>query len=387
VPEQWAVRFMQAYGYLQDDAPPALLYLAVRAARRAVAADPNDYKAYGSLGASYMLLRQATRERAWVDRLPPIGELRSAQASAALNRAVALKPDYAEARRQLGELYLELGYEDLALEQLAAHLQLMQSGGPRGGDPREFRAQVAQSQVRVNALADAMKKANDDYTLAAAGKPILGRVKAALTYGLAGKARDMLLESDISAFGQEGMMLEMELLLRTGRARDVYKWTGPDQQAAPENAVIYHWLRAQALAASGEYALAEEEIAEMAPSAGLGEKLPPEGPREAMAKAVAFQIMQECPGAGLPQQLPGVIGRGKFFNALANIGQDLRQNANTTVLWGLLALEQGDAVNAKLAFRRALDTWRDEAAAASGAGLDFQGRVIAQQCLEWLEEK
>src|SRR5262249_31792982 len=63
----------------QDDIPPALLYLAIRAARRALAINPHDAQAYLVLGKSYIGLMHGTRERAWGQRLPRLVELRRAQ--------------------------------------------------------------------------------------------------------------------------------------------------------------------------------------------------------------------------------------------------------------------------------------------------------------------
>ncbi len=40
-------------------------------------------------------------------------------------------------------------------------------------------------------------------------------------YGLAGKQLSILLASDVASFGREGMGLELELLLHTGRVKDV----------------------------------------------------------------------------------------------------------------------------------------------------------------------
>ncbi|HZY83432.1 MAG TPA: hypothetical protein VFE78_01265, partial [Gemmataceae bacterium] len=73
------LRCLQWYGLRQDDTPPALLYLAVRAARRALAVNPEDAQAYLILGQSYRLLLHATRERAWAQRVPELVHLRRAQ--------------------------------------------------------------------------------------------------------------------------------------------------------------------------------------------------------------------------------------------------------------------------------------------------------------------
>src|SRR5262249_57459312 len=120
-----ALACQQWYALDQDDSPPALLYLAVRAARRALAADPGDAQAHLLLGESYVRLLHDTRERIWAQRVSQLVQLRRAQASAALNRAVALQPDLAKAHAYLAGLYQEMGgYLDLTLKHLTASEKL-----------------------------------------------------------------------------------------------------------------------------------------------------------------------------------------------------------------------------------------------------------------------
>src|SRR5207245_7594417 len=104
-----------------DDAPPAILYLAIRAARRALAINPDNAQAYLVLGESYMRLLHSTRERAWAKRMPEIGQLRHAQASAAFNNAVRLRPNLAEAHLNLIQLYGEMEYLDLTWKHYRAY--------------------------------------------------------------------------------------------------------------------------------------------------------------------------------------------------------------------------------------------------------------------------
>src|SRR5207237_124820 len=58
----------------RDDMPPALLYLAIRAARRALVLNPDDAQLYQVLGECYVGLLHGTRERAWGRRLPRLVE-------------------------------------------------------------------------------------------------------------------------------------------------------------------------------------------------------------------------------------------------------------------------------------------------------------------------
>ena len=95
----------------------------------------------------------------------------------------------------------------------------------------------------------------------------------AVRLGLWGKARDLLLASDVSAFGDAGTQLEIQLLLRTGRPDDVLKWMTPEVRASLGD-FQYHWSRIQAFAAVGDYDAAHDELAALI---GRGGRLPPIG--------------------------------------------------------------------------------------------------------------
>jgi hypothetical protein len=379
IPERWAVAFQWEYARQQDDMPPALLYLAVRAARRALAVNPDDAQAYEVLGESYLRLMRGTRERAWGDRLPQLVELRRAQASAALNRAILLKPGFAKAHLSLSGLYEEMGCVDLALEQLRAYANLFHEAGPdRGVGAAEFRQQEAQLQAELTRMSKVVEERETSYTLASAGLGVADRALQAFAKGLAGKARDMLLESDVSAFGSRGAGLELKLLLQTGRPKDVAEWTDPTQEADLGD-FTYHWLRAQAFAASGNYALADKECAIPAPSRALGDP-DEERSREALALVVGQRVLDEQP-AGAPYQFRWPFGRAEYGQRVRTVSESLRKQADILVLRALIALEEGETDHAGDAFHVALELWRG---GSTGGGLDFAGRVVAQECVNRL---
>jgi tetratricopeptide (TPR) repeat protein len=368
------------YAREQDDTPPALLYLAVRAARRALAVNPEDADAYLALGESYMRLLEDTRERVWVRRAPKLGELRLAQASAALNRAVALKPDLAQAHLRLFNVYKQIGYVDLMLKHLRAYLDLTGTAGRAAADGKA----ADPNERLLGRLAKAVAEGESAYADKAPKMRVLDRAQLAMEKGLGGKARDLLLESDVSAFGAPGLALELNLLLRTGRVKNVRDWTDPSQKSALGGAYNYHWLRAQALAALGEYALAEEECEQMA-EAGRGAEVAQL--REKMALVVGAEVLDESP-LGLAWGLPARRGPGRIlcYQKLAENAVSLMQGASATVFKGLLALEEGRTEDARAEFRLALSLWKDEATGASGGGLDFDTRLMAQAYLRWLAE-
>src|SRR6516225_5456647 len=76
--DQLALKFQERFRWQRDDTSPALLLLAVRAARRALAVNPADARAHLILGESYLHLVHHTRERAWGKRMSALVELRQA---------------------------------------------------------------------------------------------------------------------------------------------------------------------------------------------------------------------------------------------------------------------------------------------------------------------
>jgi tetratricopeptide (TPR) repeat protein len=384
--DQLAHALRQRFAQEHDDMPPALLYLAVRAARRGLAVNPNDAQAYWVLGESYLRLLHHTRERFWGERMLELVQLRQSQASTALNQAIALKPNLTEAHLSLTRLYREMGCLDLMLEHLRTYLKLIHEVGPSPGETVErFREREAALQEEVSRLTQEVAKRYDEFTVASAGWKVSDRAFKARQDGLAGKARDLLLESDISAFGPKGMALELELLLRSGRARDVRDWIGTEQKAALGTS--YHWLRIQALAALGDYTSAREECRQL--SEVLAQTIIGRGPdqfREIMALLIGQRVLaDQSPGTCIPDLLVQTGNRFLFRDRFMELAQALQKEADLIVIQGLLALEEGDVKEAEIAFRQALSFWKDTASAASKGGLDFSGRIIAQDCLQWLK--
>ena len=128
----------------RDDCPIAVLYLAVRAARRAVARDPLDAQAYGSLGDAYFKLIFNSRERASIHSFTKWQQLRRAQAVAALRRAVTLDPNLELANFQLGTLFLDMGCLDNSLEHYRAYLK---AGARRKRPMRGNRSRIAKRSI------------------------------------------------------------------------------------------------------------------------------------------------------------------------------------------------------------------------------------------------
>ncbi len=378
----WKMRFFHA----QDDTSPVSLYLAIRAARRALSINPEAAQAYLVLGECYLRLLQNTRERLWSEQWTELGHLRRCQACTALNRAVLLKPDYSAAHLDLYLLYRDMGFLDLSLKHLRAYADLAQKAGPDPGESvSRYLERVASLREGVSRTAKAIETREYGFLVASAGWNVADRAAKASREGLASKALELLLESDISAFGKQGMSLELELLLKTGQAQKVLDWTGPEQQATLRG--VYHLLRIQAEASLGNYERARAECGDMSDSMTRMPSGPTSmGLREIMAEIIGERILNDPSDAKNVCDLIVRAGqRHTFHERLQEFSFALRKEADTIVLRGLLALEQGDGDEAEVAFRQALSLWKNETAVARGEGLDFDSRRVAQQYLSWLE--
>ena len=375
-----ALAYQQVFTRARDDTPAAIIYLAIRAARRALMANPRDAQAHATLGEAYLRLLQNTRERTWARPFSELGQLRRAQAAAALTNAVALDPNLAQAHLNLGALYGEMGFLDLALKHQREYLAAVRNAG-RGTGIRaeEYRDSVAEVERQVVRLAELVERLELEFAREAAGLRVLDRAALARDLGLAGKARDILLESDISAFGAIGMALELELLVRTGRAKEVRDWTATEHQEAL--GPMYHWLRVQALAATGDYALAEIECNALASDGPSGSR-----PGQVIAVLAGQSV---CDGNRTIGSVCGgawdAFRQSDFRGRLRQLLAVIRRQADAITLRGLLQLEVGETEAAAADFRRALAIWGGEAAAAQGRGIDFNGRVVAQATLAWIE--
>jgi len=373
----------EGFARQRDDTPPELLYLALRAARRAIAANPNDAEAYRILGECYLHLFRSTRERAWAQRLPQLAQLRFAQASVALNHALSLNPNLAQAHLELGRLYQEIDYFDLAVQHLRAHAKLLRETGPLlGTSPEQFREEQSRREQELGRMDKSLEQQQKALAAESVGARVWDRATAAFRRGLAGKALGILLESDVAAFGPEGMALELDLLLMTGRVTDVRDWTSPEQAGVLGEA-SFHWLRARALAALGDYAGAKEECMRTGTSGRQPDGL---APRDRMASMIGQLVVDEVSGHGTAIDLiRRSIMRPVFLDRVEDLANSLRREAEGTVLRGLLALEEGEVGDAEIAFRTSLLLWENEAAVASGRGLDFKARIVAQGYLELLK--
>ena len=79
---------------------------------------------------------------------------------------------------------------------------------------------------------------------------------------LGGLALEILLESDLGTFGPDGMSLELDLLLQTGRAASVQEWSNKEQ-IYQIGAPRYYWFQTLAHASLGDYNQAEDDLLDL----------------------------------------------------------------------------------------------------------------------------
>jgi hypothetical protein len=396
------VRFRRA----RDDGPPAVLLLAIRAARRAVRANPDDALAWQALGRAYLHLDLNTRDdRLWADRTSPerppplLPLIRRGQAAAALHQALLLNPNLERAHAALFELYAFLGDTDLAVQQEREMLRCALAAGPRPGETAEQR--LDRLKKMQDTLGEHEKKLDKDlsiFEVNTTNLPVRLRAEEAEKRGLPGRALALLAESDYSAFGRKGAEMELDLLLLTGRLQEFRQ----NLEVAGKylNPVTRDRLRLRLAAAQGDYARADELLEDLtAPLRSVYWGRPPDekgeyGGVELSTRAAAPLAVAEAVRGGWPQgePFPGgpattMVRYNEFLTRLLMLTSDLKEEADYNVLRGLLALEAGEVDQARDLFREALSLSGSDEAVRAGTGLEFSGRVVAQEWLEKLDKQ
>jgi tetratricopeptide (TPR) repeat protein len=357
-----------------DNGPPAALWLTIRAARRAIQHDPYKAGAYETLGEAYFHLSQSTRERVWAASFPRLGKIRSVQAITAYHDALRLDPDSIVAHDRLARLFGGMGYKDLALKHLREYLRCVRQRGPVAGLSREsLEKHLTDAERNLTHPAKEVEQLTDRFDINSSNLKVFDRANLAGRIGLTGKALEILLESDVAAFGTEGMDLELKLLLQTGNADNVRSWMNQDQEKVLD---AYHWNKIQLHAGIGNYALADEELLELERVRALGRDdltLP-----RVAGFTLAHGILPYT-SAGPFERIPSRVllathampletyrlfpDNDVVFRSLWLVAHSLNREAILGVLRGLLALESGRVAVAEERFRHALVVFRSGSAA------------------------
>ncbi len=394
-----AVQRAYLFAMGQDAGPRAPLYLAIRAVRRALHAGQIDNpQAYFLLGQAYDRLSNS-RERAWSASNGILERIRKVQITYAYSQTVRLEPDHVDAHIRLVDLYQASFYVDLMVKHMNEVLRLHRARGPQlGENPQEF----GQRLTKLREAIDMRQKEIDDqerqFDLKRGQMSVIDRAQEARNMGLAGKALETLLKKDYAAFGPRGMDLELNLLLGTGAMDKVRAWLKPEHEKII-GAQTYRIDLAQLGYASGDYREADAHLAASIDKVRGVTPQPVEFHKAALflfGRAVLENYDGLISKIRLPLVMPGTTEGGPTTYTvlpdsttmpfvLWGLAGSISDQADITVVRGLLALEAGQTDQARELLHESQVFWRSRTCADLGGRASQAGPQIAEEILGLLE--
>jgi hypothetical protein len=361
--------------------PPALPLLAVRAARRAVAAHPQDAAAWLVLAQAYLALARTTPEASRHAHLALLARVRTIQTVTALTQAVSIRPDLAIAHEALGDLFAEVEFLDLALRHRKTNLDLVRRAGRRPGeDEAAFQGRLQHLEQGIERIERVVQDNENRYfigTQKLAADP-LARMQLARKLGLAGRALDVLLRSSPDLYGIEGLQHLLDLLLHSGRAQDArdlldreelrrnpagllsYALVGGTEAGKRWSYTFgaYEWFDFCQAAAAGNYDRAALTLTSIRSSMKLSEDRFLAGQRAALARQLAAEVgTATIPGA-IALQASLRVRRDQVQAAVVPVLFLPVERADLCAVEGMLLLEQGHPDRAREQFLRAMSLYR-----------------------------
>ncbi len=394
----------------RDQGRPAYPLLAVRACRKALAQTLDDAPAYSSLGEAYLTWHYRTQEREWAGGTL-LQEMRLTQAIVALQQGLLLKPDSETMHARLADLYQRqpLMYLDMALKHRKEELRLTQENGPRFGEnPKSFKERLKAMQTNYDQLRKEVQDQENKFEISSSTfKTDLERARQAMNLRLADRALNILWKSNnLENFGPAEASLVLQLLLASGRVRELQEGFGPTFEKLL-GATAYHRFNCMLMASLGNYEEADRSLTKLADALlqnlPLGDRTPSkqetaetvilnpvmEGlrlkqktvtPREFISLNVGEMILE----AHLQNRLLAPWLRSPFqFQAIEAIAGGFQKWADLETMRGVLAIELGDPVKAEQHFRQALQIFPPP---GSAHRLDFITRPLAEDYLRRLEQ-
>jgi hypothetical protein len=385
-----------------DPGPPGAPVLAVRDARRAVAASPGNPDCHLTLAYAYKALWQ-NQEQFYVNT--PVGSgptafgevqpellverqtVRRLQFLNALKHYLDLKeeqpsPALADIHWELTQLYLGMNYRDLALDHLAQAREHLVGFQPHPAMREEFKKRREQLDNIYKELSRDVKKRREHFDLQAAapGQTVLKQFSIAMLepyrttdennrvindrrgLGLVQLGWKLLRDANVKGLSDEEkrvhVELELRLLLTMGRAREAREGLVPPLKAML--GLNYDHYKAVIGAVTGDYRPADEALADLEPQyAKMAKQIDDLRWRRGQAflpwlvYTLGFDPplqMQPVPRAGLFAMQSKIL----YGDSMGLILPVPSSGAGLRVLRGLLALEQGDTSAAATHFREAL---------------------------------
>jgi tetratricopeptide (TPR) repeat protein len=362
----------------QSPGPSGTPLLAIRACRRALAENPDDPETYYRLQRAYAVMTQDTKEREFMARLPLLGSIRQVQRLDALNHVVLLDPDHEPAHQELASLFQGLGYMDLCVKHMIERLRIMRERGPvRHEKPEDYENSLKQLEKGVDDFDTMVKRAQNDYEVGQVSQTSLKRkAELALSKGLAGQARDMLMQSLEVNIEPAAVPLQLNLMVMTGaiegetgirigldKIREDIElngqkptWRfGEDRFTLP----LHEWLEVMVGAASGDYREADRFLDPIIELREQVQREAAENARQAMRSYTTnmfrFGLAQVHPS---PMLLYRRYERSYLLDRLQNLDAITKASAQVSDIYalrGILALEAGNNAHAAAQFRKVLE--------------------------------
>jgi hypothetical protein len=389
----------------------ASTYLAIRAARRALASNPFDDAAYFWLGLAYQQLPEASNPIDLFNADSLLGEIRRCQISGCIYNAAKIKPDRLEVHQSLGNLYLLQGFQDLGLQQKKEELRLTEELGPIAGEDQEtYRQRLTRLRDQVKLLDDQVKSAQNDFLIATKNLPkVVLKAQLAHKRGLIGEALDLLIKTSPVELGADGLLMELRLLLAVGRVEDVRaNWrqelTDNPQMGfvGSQELPIYKWLLVLQAMSVGDYDKADEALAQIIASVErIHRVVLPAGSTPGVCAQLSTDFLDPTGLRPLTWQCFLRYDRAVKLQQLKRLPPRSLVQPELHVLRGLLALEIGDNERAMEQFRAGLNlSWPPrhyvpylsllatsdplEAAAVAAEDVDVAHGVIIPLPSRWL---
>jgi tetratricopeptide (TPR) repeat protein len=433
--DRWAYTLRDNYSQIQDHGPPESLYLAVRAARRSLAVNPDDPQVHFWLGKAYYNLLRGTREGVHAADLPEVAAIRRTQAAAALTNALKLRPNPLAAQ-QAHDLLATLfatshpqrpPYLDLVARHRREQLRIMEETGPPSREAaRGFAQQKEFLEKNVEALEREVHRREDQYEVNAANKPLRQKYRIALDSGLAETALNAIRNAPdptevldpARGGGAPLVYAAVELLLDTGQIDEARQVLDPMEEKGDERVMAANlWYQVRRAAAAGDYAEADRYLARTLAVTEAGK----DGLSFLMAQPLGLALLREAmPAGGLPWthwDLPHLLTQRGVVRGLptlpwqraviqaTHLGLTSQvQQAEWHLVRGWLALEIGDVDGARESLRAAErlapppDRWRQELgslrylterelalALYQIEARQAAARGLAVRCREWLD--